>query len=110
LTFNFVNISWVFFRSETFEQAISLLKRMFQFNDTGFESLKLFIGPGVLIRGFMDILLIILSLFIVVYFKNSNQLLQDFKPSYKKVLMVALFLGLSIIFLGSPSEFLYFRF
>jgi alginate O-acetyltransferase complex protein AlgI len=124
ITFNFVNIAWVFFRAKTFDDAIKVLKGMFGFN--GFQlpetlhSYLTFLSQYRIsfvssnLAGVNDaILLILIGLMIVLVSKNSIQLTEKFKPNFLHALFLssALLIGLiSIYALKNASEFLYFNF
>jgi D-alanyl-lipoteichoic acid acyltransferase DltB (MBOAT superfamily) len=109
ITFNFVNITWVFFRAEDFNQAVTMIERMFFSIDLGLSQVTFFHGPGILTKGYIDILFIICA-FIIINCKNSIELKNNFLPNKKNLLFLALLSGLCILFLNSNSEFLYFRF
>ena len=101
LTFNFVNISWVFFRAKEWEDALKVLRGMFDFSDFSFglNSLEAFI----IVVGFM----------IVLGFKNSMYYYQHkftFTASQAFIMIVALSISIYAIRLRNSSEFLYFNF
>jgi hypothetical protein len=54
--------------------------------------------------------MIIISLFVVKYAKNSMQMLKEFKLSTKNALFGALLFYLSVFGLSRVSEFIYFNF
>jgi hypothetical protein len=43
-------------------------------------------------------------------FRNSNELVESFRPSIIQLVLFVLVAWLSVLFLGTYSEFLYFRF
>jgi len=98
ITFNFINISWIFFRAKDFDDAIKVLKGMF----LGEFSIKYFHGDI-----YWQVLVMILF---VVFLKNSMELKENFKTSYKYFIFMAIILYFSLEKLNSYSEFLYFNF
>jgi D-alanyl-lipoteichoic acid acyltransferase DltB (MBOAT superfamily) len=114
ITFNFINITWVFFRATNFESALKVLKGMF-----GGE----FIMP-ISISNFLElstnwtrlyryepyIYLWILAAFIVVLsLSNSMQLMKKFKPNFRYLVQTVIFF-FAIFLLHRKSEFIYFNF
>lgn len=78
LTFNFVNLAWVFFRAENLQGALNLLKTMFGivWIDMPAQAYKFY-------KIFIDIqentfIFIILSFAVCLAFKNSFELMQNF--------------------------------
>ncbi len=124
LTFNFVNAGWVFFRAKTLEDALTLLKRMAGLGNavlpdgvleklsrlksfpSGIE--ELFGKTGNNGKAIICMFLIFLPLSFL--FKNSNEMVADFKPTAWRLAFVSLLAFISVLFLGTYSEFLYFRF
>lgn len=123
ITFNFVNIAWVFFRAKEWNDAIKVLGAMFSLDNIilpTFLSNKLlflqsynmnfgnfvtniqgdYFTPIWLIFGFITILI----------FENSNQKLNNFKFNYQTVLLSAIAYSCGILSLTKISEFLYFNF
>lgn len=132
ITFNFINITWIFFRAKDFESAMKVLKGMV-FGDfvvsTQFLNAVDYFNPlvdyfklaGVKYTGFVNIYvleMIIFALVLILGFKNSMErfYIKDFKLSnkdaYKYSIIMAL-LFLIALFKGSIqeySEFIYFNF
>ncbi len=108
LTFNFINITWVFFRADNFTDAINILKSMFYLNGVNFPNLtELLINldskPKILV-------ILIIGLFVVVKFKNSNYYLTNFMPN-KKFAAIFIFMFIAAtINLNKYQIFLYFNF
>ncbi len=120
LTFNFINIAWVFFRAKSFDDALKVLKGMFQ-------------GDLVLPRSWSDYLSILqekipfgtwsklyanesymglwllIAFFVVVAMPNSMEWRDRFKTNLF-YLLLTLFFALSLFMLYRKSEFLYFNF
>ncbi len=99
LTFNFVNVAWIFFRANTLSDAGRILKGMAGLNGIAF-SLKLDI----------TMLWIAVFLLIVVLAKNTHELAQKFKHDLYYLALVLVLFMVSLYNLGSYSEFIYFRF
>ena len=124
ITFNFINIGWVFFRAKEWKDAIKVLKGMMGVNgvvvDKGlhkvieFLHLEQYITYGKLFRLTADkhgsIKWIIVALIIVLITKNSNQLTNQFKPTKKLALFAAIIFVYAVFNISSVSEFLYFNF
>lgn len=121
ITFNFINITWVFFRALNFESAMKVLNGMFfgtlilpnsltSYSDSikeyGFE-----IGHwSKLYQGETYLGLWILCAFIIILFlPNSMQWKKKFKPNALYMFLTIIFL-LSIFMLHRKSEFIYFNF
>ena len=74
LTFNYVNLSFIIFRSENFEQAFAIIYKMFNFSAISVSILSdLPLEIGLL----KNITLLILSILIVFIFKNSDYLINS---------------------------------
>lgn len=114
LTFNFVNLSWIFFRSENLSGAINLLKGMFgvvwvELPEKARHIPKLLVQ----IEGRNEtVFYLIIGFIVILCAKNSIALLQDFKPSWKNVLFAGILFYVSIVTLSMTPyvEFIYFNF
>jgi len=107
LTFNFVNISWVFFRANEWEDAIKILSAMFNFSMAKFSFDYV---PQLLALNYSDLLLL-LGIIIVLFLPNSIALRTNFKADIKRILYVVILMVWSLISLNLvESEFLYFNF
>ena len=69
-TFNYVNITFVFFRSKNIEDALNILKGMSGFNGYSYPDLSNF--------SIYIILILFLSVIITFVFKNTNYLIENF--------------------------------
>ena len=123
ITFNFINIAWVFFRAKTWHDAMRVLHSMFDFSTfikpfaphiSGFKSPMLtYLPVNVLYVTFGSL---IIGFILTLYFKNSNQLAEQFQNRttipYRWTLFSILLLGISLILtvVNTSSEFLYFNF
>ncbi|MCV3348828.1 MBOAT family protein [Campylobacter sp. RKI_CA19_01128] len=114
VTFNFINLAWIFFRSENLQGAINLLKAMFGITWMELpikwhrmkESLAQISGSNE------TLIYIIVCMILCIGFKNSIEKLENFKASYINSLLVMLFLYIALITLGVVpyTEFIYFNF
>ena len=123
ITFNFINISWIFFRAKEWDDAIKVLSSMFSLKHivlpTFLESKLQFLGQYNIefgnfltsVGGKRETLLWLFFAFIIILrFKNSIEKLESFKLNYKTALFSATAFTLSVIYLNKVSEFLYFNF
>jgi D-alanyl-lipoteichoic acid acyltransferase DltB (MBOAT superfamily) len=118
ITFNFINISWVFFRAKEWDDAIKVLKGMFGGDLvvsksflSGIEFLKY--SDVWLGNIFADKYLMweLLGAFIVVLaFKNSIYFLKNIRFNIYTVLVCSFLLIVSFLNLKGVHEFLYFNF
>jgi D-alanyl-lipoteichoic acid acyltransferase DltB (MBOAT superfamily) len=127
ITFNFVNIAWVFFRAKEWEDAVKVLEGMFGFNGVvvtkQFANMFNYINPlndffilkGGALQAFITIYVLefIAVGFIVISLKNSNEIIKNGMIfSFKYFLCFGVLLGIALLYmnLSSGSEFLYFNF
>ncbi len=121
ITFNFINITWVFFRAKEWDDALKVLHGMFfgtVILPAALESKLRFLGQygiefGNWINGIqgepITVLWLIAAFITVLFFKNSMQLQSSFKPNFFYMISTILFF-LSIFILYRKSEFIYFNF
>jgi alginate O-acetyltransferase complex protein AlgI len=117
ITFNFVNIAWVFFRAKEWEDAIKILKGMFGLSGFTIGNLSVLKGRPIdpfafFIPSSLDTkinFLIIVVFLIIIPFLNKNKLFQ-INNIYFIIIISSLFLLLPILNLRNISEFLYFNF
>lgn len=126
LTFNFINITWVFFRATTFGDAVKILKGMAGLNgilvspnlaaNVFWQNLAVI---GVRFGGWREHLppaetpvyfLCILLIPFVLITRNSSELLEKFSPNWKNALAVSLMMIAGLLLLNETSSFLYFNF
>ena len=122
LTFNFVNIAWVFFRAKEWDDAIKVLKGMFGGNimlPANLENKLFFLKEygveyGSWLSSIYGTKWTIVSLFIgfilVLTFQNSIQKLSLIKLNYKTILFSSILFTVSLMSAYRVSEFLYFNF
>jgi len=121
ITFNFLNITWVFFRAHNFKDAIKVLKGMFTGNFLlptellhYMESIKI---SGVQFGNWSKLfasehyigLWLFSGLLIVLFLPNSMEWKKKFKPNFFYMILTVIFF-LSIFMLYRKSEFIYFNF
>jgi alginate O-acetyltransferase complex protein AlgI len=108
ITFNVVNIAWVFFRAKSLGDAMNVIRAM-----TGANALYGFsVFQGHNLGGLettIQLFVIPISLLIIFIFKNSNTIPYVFKPSNRTVATIVLIIIIDLFFLNSsiPSEFIY---
>ncbi len=123
ITFNFINIAWVFFRAKEWDDAIKILGSMFNLDNIvlpNFLSSKLsFLNNyGIEFGGFatnlsagIDLIVWLLIGFIfILVFKNSMEFKEVFKLNIKYLIFNIFILLISVLYLGNYTEFLYFNF
>ncbi len=121
ITFNFINITWVFFRAKEFEDAINILKAMFGFSTITIHlylenRLSFLKEYGIEFEAWYVIekskfFVLILSIsFIIIFLKNSIDLSKNFKPNFIYKLFVLSTLFYALMSLTQFSDFLYFNF
>lgn len=123
ITFNFVNIAWIFFRAKEWDDAIKVLSGMFGFSGIAlhpmFESkLKFLSAYGIEFAGMFENingsrivpLWIIAGFIVVLAFKNSMQQRDNFVMNKKTAFFTAFLLSFGVLSLTKVSEFLYFNF
>lgn len=126
ITFNFLNIAWVFFRAESWEKAWKILKGMAGING-------ILVSPTLSSHPFWQKLtavgvsfgswranlpdvdtdiyfLCIILIPFVLMAKNSNDLLAGFKPGWVNVIAVSLMMIIGLLLLNDTSSFVYFKF
>lgn len=122
ITFNFINIAWVFFRAHSWGDAIKVLRAMLGLNGVTLpESLAGILGfltpyhvsfGGFLMEDFLHqatpVLLVCMVL--VLFAKNSLELKHSFKPSPANAVFIAALAVAAILSLTRVSEFIYVNF
>ena len=108
ITFNFINIAWVFFRAKEWDDAIKVLKGMVGLEETG--KFTFFLFEINKYDSLLVCFIFFISIFIVFFTKNSIEQLQHYKPSKKNQILLGFCLSFGIIGLSRTSSFLYFNF
>jgi len=122
ITFNFINISWIFFRADNIEIAINILKKMFSFTMVnqldvekiswlGFNADFMIKTMPISLVNHIGQTLIIFICFILITKKNSIQIYSNEVEKINPVYYAIIF-SISIYFVlaSSNSVFLYFNF
>ena len=116
ITFNFINIAWIFFRAENLSGAVNLLKGMFGIVWVDLPQ-KWHRMPETLaqINGRNDtIFYIIIAIIVCLVYRNSFEILKRFdrfnllKSAFATILIIASFS--TMLFTNRKIEFLYFNF
>jgi alginate O-acetyltransferase complex protein AlgI len=123
-TFLFINITWVFFRANTMDQAMTLLRRIVGSDSTAISGqlMKQFILPEInfasdlpifryffsRINGLSMWLFLIGALLIVLNLKNTSEI--KFKSTVGRAVITIVFLVWSIVSFAGVSTFVYFNF
>jgi D-alanyl-lipoteichoic acid acyltransferase DltB (MBOAT superfamily) len=123
ITFSFVNAAWIFFRAKSFADATKVLKGMIGMSGVvlpeslgerlkGFQDYGLRFGQWLANIGGNEKTIILLGFFLLIslVFRNSNEMVAQFKPDFVHLTFICVVAVISILYLGSHSEFLYFRF
>ena len=123
ITFNFVNITWVFFRAKEWDDAAKVLGAMFSLDNIILPNilenrLSFLTDFGIYFGGFVvnigggfySPIWIFSGFILVLMFKNSIQKLDRFKMNYKTALWSGIAFTVGVLSLNKVSEFLYFNF
>lgn len=117
ITFNYINITWVFFRAESWGNAIGVLKGMFGLSELSLrtamkDKIDFFeLLPFSFLNDFNEIyIFLFLLLLAVTLLKNSVKRIEDFSPTLTNFIFIMVLGLLSFIGLDTVSEFLYFNF
>ena len=105
ITFNFVNIAWVFFRAKEWDDAVRVLGAMFSL-DNVVIALSLENISGDL----FTILWIIAGFILVLFFKNTVEKAKELRINYKTLFFTLFCLLAALLSVNKVSEFLYFNF
>jgi len=124
ITFNFINITWIFFRAKDWDTAYKVLSSMFSLDNLVLPSIfknKMYfldaygirfgriienIGTGMA-DGMLILFLLIIGFIIVLFFKNMNNLKLITGSQFLFSSILAL---IAITLIGEEVEFLYFNF
>ena len=116
ITFNFVNLTWVFFRATSFESAIKVLKGMCGFG--GFAVPKIYHGlirieslSGINWEDYtFAICLTLILLLSTIIFIKAKQIQEYYKPGYAWCAAIGVIFAIAFVQVNNASEFLYFNF
>jgi len=119
ITFNFVNLAWVFFRAKDFDDALKVLKGMFSGDLILPEMLA---GKLSFLQSYgidfgalngvtpFSILFIGVGFILVLFTKNTMEHIQTQLVSTRKMMLSAVLFSLSVLSFYKVSEFIYFNF
>ena len=123
ITFSFVSVAWVFFRADTFSQAVMILSKAVAWDFTGVDTaffekvsspeLSELLGIFSLEQRYPPILLtsyFAIALFTVLGSRNAYEKMQSFRPTVCSMMTTLFLLVWSVFSLAGISTFLYFNF
>ncbi|MDN5126691.1 MBOAT family protein, partial [Aliarcobacter butzleri] len=120
ITFNFINITWIFFRAKDFESAMKVLGSMFSFDNVVLPNLEFINNFKLMLReifisiGDDPIEIIswnVLAFVLVLVSKNSMSYFNgDFRVNYKILFLTIICFIYGLLSVNKVSEFLYFNF
>lgn len=123
ITFNFINAAWVFFRAQTFSDAMKVLNGMAGL--TGVILPEPLVQPLAVLKscgirfgnlfqtipwGSKTLAYFILAFILAVFFKNSHEFVDKLKPNWRTVTALSVIVAYAILDLNKTNEFIYFRF
>ncbi len=123
ITFNCINIFWVFFRAPNLNKALSILKGMIGYNGIMLPSLFQDKLPTFFLHsikfgkicsdiggGSRTILLLFIFMLIATLAPNSLELKDRFKPTFANLALLFIIASISFVNVYKVKEFLYFNF
>jgi alginate O-acetyltransferase complex protein AlgI len=122
ITFNFVNVSFVFFRSKSLDGAIRLLEGMAGLNGVMLhKSLAKFAvlkNMGISFGGWLDSIkgndqtwiMAIAAMLLLLFWKNSMEIVNRVRPAWGWLCLLIVVAFWSLLDMSKVSEFLYFQF
>ncbi|MDD5210795.1 MAG: MBOAT family protein [Sulfuricurvum sp.] len=109
ITFNFINISWIFFRAKEWNDAVKVLYGMFGLN--GMEDFSELLDFGGLSTMSLFTMAIVFFIGFSSFFtKNSNQMVNSLRLTNASILFGVFLMCVGILHLNKISTFLYFNF
>ena len=124
LTFCFVNVAWIYFRSDSLGQANQVITAILRFDLGPIQEdiLQVFFLPEfaffskIISIGFLGeaklclLLYVLFGLFALLFMKNTNERINEFRPTAWISCVSIVLLVWSVISLTSVSTFLYWNF
>ena len=128
LTFNFINIAWVFFRAENLQGAVNLLQGMFlgevvlpkslesklgALSEWGVEFGVMWIANVVKFESSIFMVIFLAAGFVITLFlRNSCEIASNLRLGVYNTTFCAILLSISLCYIGGNdySAFLYFNF
>jgi len=114
LTFNFINITWVFFRAENWQQVDSVLSGMVDFSTFNYKIFVNAISNAQVLKvnstGMLNVMLFLCACFVLVLmFKNTSEVkIKRYSPM--QATFVALIFIIGVVNISKYTEFIYFNF
>ena len=125
ITFNFINIAWIFFRAKEWDDALKVLSSMFNLNNIMLP--KLFANKLSFLNSYAiefgtwgtnisasnyTIVILLLVFILILLFKNSIQIVNTHSISTIKIVYFAFLFTLSSLYIyaSTHTEFIYFNF
>ncbi|MEE1085760.1 MAG: hypothetical protein U0L05_01095 [Schaedlerella sp.] len=115
-TFVFVNISWLIFRSESLSQVKEIIKGILRLDFSGYSysALTAMLPTEILsLASSMQfgvgaaIIFLVVLLISVLQLKNTDEKIEDFKPTCFKAFITIILMSWCILSFGSKIIFLY---
>ena len=103
LTFIYINCTIVFFRADSFLDAIQVLTSMFNLN------LLTYSGMDQLVANKLTVPPMIIGILLIFYKRNSNQIIKEFNPTLINLIGFLILAIISMIYLNSnfTQEYIY---
>ncbi|WP_457747918.1 MBOAT family O-acyltransferase [Sulfurimonas sp.] len=100
ITFNFINIAWIFFRAPNIDVAINILSSMFLVNSNFTLLSHSDLHPDWFLMAFI----------LLLFFKNIHQIVKNFTFNYRWAVFSALLFISAMLLANKVSKFLYYDF
>lgn len=115
LTFNFINVTWIFFRAKNWKDATKVLSAMTNIGDMQCDrfiyNIQMLNSSRQYYLNAVCILIIFISCFyVIISQKNSNDILTFVKPNLRTVIIFAFIFVICLFHLNNTTQFLYFDF
>lgn len=122
ITFSFVNVMWVFFRAETFTQALTLLRALvswnFTFDNTFIQIFRLAELKKVLslfrvedhYPAFIITAFFLVAFVLILGCESAYEKMKKFKPTFLRFAITLFLFTWCVFSFAGISEFLYFNF
>ena len=104
LTLFGIVLTRILFVSKDFNQAVNMFRSLINF-----KNMDLYRYTSQITEN-LTIISLITGCCIIFFAKNTNYIMQNFKPSISKIIQTIFIAGLAIAFMGRESSFLYFQF
>ncbi|MWC28910.1 MBOAT family O-acyltransferase [Paenibacillus sp. MMS18-CY102] len=101
ITFQFINLTWVFFRAHSWDEAFRIIRGMAGVAGISFAGMEA-IGPAII--------WIALLLPVVLFMRNTIELERVMKPTWRTAATIGFLFVFSLLYFNRISTFLYFNF